>query len=465
MASILVVDDDATVGRTFQQFLTLEGHEVELANGGEEALERVAGTPPDLVLMDIRMPGLDGLGALRRMRETAPRVAVILMTAYGTSQTSIDAMRLGAFDYLMKPPDLDHLLAVIDRALETQRASGDAGDETSVEAERYALDNLVGKSQRMVEIYKLIGLLATNDVPALLVGERGTGKQLVAQTIHFNSGRQDRPFVAVECRALPDAALDAELFGREADAAAGGAQTGRVDAAAGGTLFLADLEAMAPAVQVRLGRFLKTGRMLRVGGVVPVANDVRLVAASEKDLADEVRRGAFSRELYDALAVMTITLPALRQRVEDIPDLVTHFIRRANHELNRAITRADDRVQRLLGEHTWPGNVAELEGVVKRACILARGDVLTPDDLGGSLSDTTLPGRQDTEDGLRVATRAALHERLIADPAERSGSVFREIVDVVEGTLVREALTVTGGNQVKASELIGVNRTTLRKKM
>ena len=465
MADILVVDDDETVGTTFRQFLTLEGHAVELANGGKAALEMVAATPPDLVIMDIRMPGLDGLETLRLLREIAPRVAVILVTAYGTSQTSIDAMRLGAFDYLMKPLDLDELRVVIDRALETQRVRREPTDEKTPDGWDFvSLDSLVGKSEQMIQVYKLIGLLATNDVPTLVLGERGTGKQLVAQTIHFNSERKDHAFAVVECLSLRDQDLEGELFGR-AGPDAGPGSPGRIGAADGGTLFLTDIDAMPVPLQVRLGRFLKTGVLQHSRDSMPVRVDVRVVAGSEKSLDDEVRAGNFSRELYDVLAVMTISLPPLRQRAVDMADLVAHFIRRTNDELNRVITHADDRVMQLLVGHTWPGNVAELEGVIKRACILARGDVLTPDDLGGNLSDATLPGRQETEDGLRVSARAALHEQLIADPAERADSVYHEIVEVVESTLVREALALTGGNQVKASQLLGVNRSTLRKKM
>jgi DNA-binding NtrC family response regulator len=460
MATILVVDDDETVGTAFRQFLADEGHEPVIVGSAADAIQAVQASRPDLVIMDIRMPGTDGLEALRRLREALPDLYVVMMTAYGTSQTSIEAMRLGAFDYLTKPLDLDDLRVVIARALDAQRASREAGSPQAG-WEKYSLVNLVGTSERMQEVYKLIGRLTTNDVPTLIVGEHGTGRQLVAHTIHFNSPRREKPFVSIDCQSLPEPALEVDLFGRESG---GQITTGKLEAAHGGTVFLGSIEALPLPLQVRLSRWLAERGAARVGGVLRVTSEARLIAATGKDLSELVRQGSFSRELYEAIGVITIALPPLRQRKEDIPELVAYFIRRVNAELDRSLKGVDDRVMQMLVEHPWPGNVAELATVIKRACILARADIVTPDDLGSSLRDTSLPGRQEMETALRVAVRGALHQRLIGGEPGKD-SPFHEIVGVVEETLVREALRVTNNNQVKAAELLGLNRATLRKKM
>jgi two-component system nitrogen regulation response regulator GlnG len=286
--------------------------------------------------------------------------------------------------------------------------------------------------------------LTTNDVPALISGERGTGKQLVAETIHDNSARRDEPFAALDCAALTESAI-AEIFDGDA-----------------GTILLADVEAMPALVQSRLARAL--GGHGRSALTAPRLT-ARVLASTVVDLSTVTRQGAFNRELFDALSVIRIHLPPLRERRPDIPILVGHLIKRFNAELNRSIRGVDARVTHLLNEHAWPGNVRQLQSVVKRACVLARGDVITEDEVGDSLSLLTLPSRPDADPGLVAAVTKALHDRLLVLQPSLASSAFHEIVDLVEETLVREALTVTNGNQVKASEMLGVNRATLRKKM
>jgi DNA-binding NtrC family response regulator len=455
MATILIVDDDEDVSSAFRQFVTDEGHTPLVASNAADAIRAVETSRPDVVFMDVRMPGTDGLTALRRIRELVPDACVVIMTAYGTSQTSIEAMQLGAYEYLTKPLDLDVVRDVIGRALEARRLSRQA--PAAAAGEPYAMVNLVGSSAPMQAAYKLIGRLTTNDVPVLLVGEKGVGKELVARTIHFNSHRRERPLVSVGCRALPDEALARELFG---DDGAGGA----AEAAAGGTLFVDDIDAMSLALQARLLRVVRERRVDRGRGASR-AVDVRVIAATAEDLEEEVRQGTFNETLHDALRTITVALPPLRERREDIPELVAYFLRRFAAELGKPLRGVDPRAMQVLVDLPWPGNVGQLETALKRACVLARGEVLTADDLGESLAAGGGPARDDGEAPLRATVREALRARL-ADKERGAGwSPFHDVVGKVEEVLVREALALTGGNQVKAAEILGLNRTTLRKKM
>lgn len=430
MADILVVDDDQSVANAFERFLRHEGHTCLLASNAEDALRMVDERRPALAFLDVRMPGIDGLQALKTLRARYPGVYVVIMTAHGTSQTSIDAMRAGAFEYVTKPLDLDELRGVIGHALSARSADG-----ASSASDQHPKVALVGDSPSMQEVYKLIGLLAANDVPALVVGERGTGKELVVATIHENSQRREQPFVTIDCANLGAEVVDDHI-----------ARLGE------GSVHFASVHALPKPAQVRVTRMLS--------GPGPT----RVLASTDRDLAAAVEEGTFSLELYEQLRVMTVRLKPLRERREDIPPLVRHFIQRFNDELSRSFTGVDDATMRRLSEHGWSGNAAELESVLKRACIVARGDVITLNDLGDSLSGGRVLGRQAAESALARATKTTLHERLVEQSAEGSSSLYHDIVSVVETSLVDEALTITNGNQVKASELLGVNRATLRKK-
>jgi DNA-binding NtrC family response regulator len=442
MADILIVDDDQSIATAFERFLKHEGHVCTLASNAEEAVRLVGERDPDLVMMDIRMPGTDGLQVLQQLRSLYPDVYVVMMTAYGTSQTSIDAIRGGAFEYLTKPLDLDQLRSVIDQALAARRSRDRGASPAGTEPlPRVAL---VGETAAMQDVYKMIGRLATHDVPALIVGERGTGKELVAATIHDNSDRRDQPFVSIDCAGVTGEALETELFAAEV-----------------GTLHLASVHALSRTLQARLARALSEGRSRTS---TRKSLGARVIASTDRDLTETVAEDTFSRELYEVLAVVTLRLPPLRDRRDDIAVLVRHFIQRFDEELDRRIKGVDDQVLRRLQEHPWPGNVGELESVIKRACIVTRSDVITLEDIGESISDSRFPGRQELESTLSRAVRVALQERIAESKAGASSSAFHDIVSLVETTLVREALTITNGNQVKGAELLGVNRATLRKK-
>jgi DNA-binding NtrC family response regulator len=440
MADILVVDDDQSIASAFEHFLSFDGHSYRLASNVQDALQMIEERRPTLVMMDIRMPGVDGLQGLKEIRRRFPGVYVVMMTGYGTSQTSIDAIREGAYDYLTKPLDLDELREIIRKAIAAQLTRPAPDVYTSVDTAPQAV--LVGETAAMRDVYKMIGRLATNDVPALVLGEHGTGKRLVIATIHDNSPRRDLPFLSIDCGTLPETTIEAELFQH-----------------ATGTVQLAGVESLPPPLQSRLTRAL--GHDGARGGARLQA---RVIASTDQDLGELVAAGTFSRELYQALSVITLRLPPLRDRRDDIPLLVRHFVQRFNAYLNRTITSVDDEVSRLLQEHAWPGNVAELEVVLKRACIVARSDVITTDEIG-SLSDSRFPAREDVESTLVRAVRTALQERLVESSGAAESSAFHSIVDLVETALVKEGLAITNGNQLKAAAILGVNRATLRKKM
>lgn len=441
MADILIVDDDQSIATAFEHFLTYEGHTFRLASSAAEGIALIEERSPDLVMMDVRMPGIDGLAALQQMRRRFPGLYVVMMTAYSSSQTSIDAIRAGAFDYLTKPLDLDELREVIGKAIAAQQASDGSG--AAVTAGLQSPVTLVGETPAMLEVYKLIGRLATNSVPALIVGEHGAGKRLVVATIHDNSARRDKPLVHLACASVSEAELNTALFGPGA-----------------GTVELAGVHLLPLPLQSRLAEALAAER----SSASVSRLTARVIVTTDRDLSDETQAGTFSRELYDEIAVITLRLPPLRERREDIPLLVQHFVQRLNAELNRSIRGTDDQVARMLQAHAWPGNIAELERVIKRAAIVTRSDVITVHDIGESLVDSRFPGRPDVESALERAVRASLQERLVQTDGSVS-SAFHDIVDAVESTLVREALTITNGNQVKAADILGVNRATLRKKM
>ena len=462
MANVLIVDDDQDMCTALRAFLEAEHHHPIIASNAQDALAKVRQDHPDLIFMDVRMPGINGLEALKQIRETDPTAYVVIMTAYGTSQTSIEAIRSGALDYIHKPFDLDDIRRLIDKALLARSLSRQADAEDASAGDRSSMVDLVGNSLRMQGIYKLIGLLASNDVPALLLGEHGVGKELAARSIHFNSSRKDRPFMTINSEGLAAEAVEMEAFGRSAVGSTP-AYPGRLERANGGTLFIDEIQHWSLTAQNKLLRYLKEKCFERTGGSEAVSADVRIIAASSGDPGDKIPQ-TFSGELYDALHLITMEIPPLRERKEDIPALVTHFIRRHNEQLHKNIRNIDARAIAILQDHAWPGNVAELEIVTKRACIFSRGDVITVGDVEDAFQSGASPASERLQNALEASAREALNLRVIAErPAD--SSVFYEIVGRVETVLVREALRITDGNQVRAAEILGLNRATLRKKM
>ena len=434
MAEILIVDDDASVAGALGRFLDSEGHNGRIASGVAEGLDAIEQRRPDLVVMDIRMPGVDGMAGLDQMQSRFPGLCVVMMTGYGTSQTSIDAMRAGAFDYLTKPPDLDQLRRVIARAI----ASG-ADVVSAEESTEPVTPRLVGDTPAMVELYKMIGRLSKNDVPALFVGEAGTGKSLAIAMLHDSSSRSGEALLRIDCT-WPAGALENAIF---SDAV--------------GTMHLANIDALPLPLQTRLVRALSDADRQHSTERLRA----RVLASTTADLVAAVHAGTFRRDFYDLVSLITIHLPPLRERRDDLPLLVRQFIRMINAKLNRNIRGIDDAAARKLQEHSWPGNTGELERVLTRAAILAGGDTITANDIA-FLTDAMFHAGTEGLSSLDRSVRAALQERLVDAP--KDASVFHHIVDAVETALVKEALAITHGNQVKASELLGLNRATLRKK-
>jgi DNA-binding NtrC family response regulator len=437
MADILVVDDDQAIARAFERFLKFDRHTFRIASSAEEGLHLLAERAPDLVFLDVRMPGLDGLDALPRMREAFPAVDVVIMTAHGTSQTSIDAMRAGAFDLLAKPLDVDQLRAIIAKVAAAQLVRAKVGVAADAGNENAAL--LVGESPAMRDVFKLIGRLATLDVPALVVGERGTGKRLVVGTIHANSARSGDPLTLVDCHA-PDVSTELDAALRP---------TSR------GTVHLSGIDGLPARDQARLNVALRA-RFPSEGA--------RVIASTATNLIELSTAGEFDRELAETLGVITLTLPPLRERRDDLPRLVDVLLQRLSREVGRSIQGVEPEVERMFREHTWPGNIAELANVLRRAAILSATGVIGVDDLGDALSARRTSARRGTDTALGKAAKDALRDRMTPAPGNNTDSLFHDVVAVVEEALVQEALDITSGNQVKAAEMLGVNRTTLRKK-
>ena len=461
MSKILVVDDEESVCWAFEQFLKEEGQSPLIASNAQEALEKVTAEKPDLVIMDIRMPGqMNGLEALAEMRKLDPEIYVIIMTAYGDMQTAIEAMQAGAYDYIIKPLDLDQVGVIIQKALKAQKRSRELELLRTEVMGRYQKDNIIGKSPEMQDIYKLIGALTTNDVAVLIEGKTGVGKELVAKAIHYNSFRKDRPFVAVNCAALTETLLESELFGHEKGAFTGAInqKQGKFEIVKDGTLFLDEVGDISPSTQTKLLRVLDHGEFERVGSNKTLKMSARIIAATNRNLAEATQEGHFREDLYYRLRVFSVHIPSLRERKEDIPLLVRHFVDMSNQELSKQIKGVDSGAMDLLLAHDWPGNVRELENVIKSAAVLCRGDVILQEHLPSRL--TLVP------QGPGYAALESALEKILREKTE-SGSPepYKEITEYVENLLVKKVLQQVDQNQVKAAELLGISRTTLRKKM
>jgi DNA-binding NtrC family response regulator len=463
--TVLVIDDERKATWAFEQFLADAGYRPLVAHTAEEGVALVRRERPDIVICDVKLPGMSGLEALVDIRTVLPEAYVILMTAYGTAQTAITAMQHGAFDYLTKPLDLDALRAVLRRAEHAQSLAADArakaADTPVSDAE--PVPHLVGDSPAMQELYKLVGMLTTNRVTVLIEGESGTGKELIARAIHANSPARGRPFVAVNCGGLAESLLESELFGHEKGAFtdAGRQTTGKIEAAADGTLFLDEVGNTSPAFQVRLLRALQEREFQRVGGIETLPVRARIIAATNVPLEDLVGEGGFRRDLYYRLKVVSLHVPPLRERRRDIPLLVEHFLARVSAELERPVRAMDDQAMRLLLAYEWPGNVRELENAVRRAAVFCRRDVILAEHLPAELRDC---GRPPLPVGRGPAGRVGRALEPIAEQAPE-GQVYRATLNELDRALLQQALRRSQGNQVHAARWLGISRTTLRRRI
>ncbi len=376
---IVVIDDEVNAATALETLLREDGYEVGRAHDGETGLSLLEKSDPDVVLTDLRMPGMDGLELLSRIKQIRPDTMVILMTAYGTVKTAVRAMKLGAEDYLGKPIDVEELELILQRAVDKKRLLEEARLLHERLDHKYNLDNLVGESPGMLAAFKTIRQVAASSSSVLLLGESGTGKELFAQALHQNSPRRSKPFVRVACASLPETLLESELFGHEKGSFTGAlySRSGRFEVADGGTLFLDEIGDISPTVQVKLLRFLQEREFERVGGNRTYKVDVRIVAATHRDLKRKLEDGSFREDLYYRLNVIEVTIPPLRERGTDVPLLAQHFLERFAAANGKALALTDEALALLL-QHRWPGNVRELENAIERAVVLADGATLTP---------------------------------------------------------------------------------------
>ena len=377
---VVVIDDEQDAAAALETLLREDGYDISRAHDGRLGLTLIEKSDPDVVLTDLRMPGMDGLDLLARIKETRPETMVILMTAYGTVKTAVKAMKLGAEDYLAKPIDFEELEVVLARTIDKKRLLEETRNLRARLDDKYHLDNLVGESPEMLAVFKTIKQVAPSASSVLLLGESGTGKELFAQALHQNSQRKHKPFVKVACAALPETLLESELFGHEKGAFTGAlySRAGRFEVADGGTLFLDEIGDISPTVQVKLLRFLEEREFERVGGNRTYKVDVRIVVATHRDLAKKVAEGAMREDLYYRLNVIEIHIPSLRERTGDIPLLAHHFLRKYAEQNAKQVRSISDEALALLLQHPWPGNVRQLENAIERAVVLSNEPVLEP---------------------------------------------------------------------------------------
>lgn len=426
------------------------------ANSAEEAFLLLSRESLDLVIMDIRMPGMTGLEAISKFKQADPKLPVILMTAFGTIDTAIEAMKAGAYEYLIKPFDIPEMKGLVKKALEVSRLMK---VEVSYEDQGvFEGDKIVGNSAAMQKVYKLIGQVAESDVNILLRGESGVGKELIARAVYFHSKLKDKPFIVLNSAAIPDALLESELFGHEKGAFtdAKAQRIGRLEQCHGGTLFLDEIGDMSSAIQAKILRVLENKSFERLGGNKTIQADVRIIAATNKNLEMLVREGRFREDLFYRLNAVTITIPPLRERKEDIAVLVDYFLKKYSHEFGKDIKEISKETPAILGEHSWPGNVRELENVIKKAVLLGKGRVLLPDHLFIPNSSGVQPP------AIKKEFNRALSELICARKILSPVSLYAEVIEEVEKVLVIEVLKQTDGNQSQACKILGLSRPTLK---
>ncbi len=437
MKSILAIDDDRLIRQTFKNHLSGEGFEVHLAADGKEGVERFKELEPDLVILDINLPELDGLGVLKEIKAVDPKAYVIMITAFDDMRTTIAAVKLGAFEYICKPIDYDELMLSIRKAMRMQEMDTKLDYIVTEASREWSIDNIIGRTSQMREVFKTIGMLSRSRTTALIRGESGTGKELVARAIHYNADNRHEPFVAVNCTALAEGILESELFGHVRGAFTGAVRDnrGKIEIAGNGTLFLDEIGDISPNLQAKLLRVVENREYSRVGAEKAQRTEARIIGATNRNLEELVRRGTFREDLYYRLKVVEVTLPPLRERREDIPLLAAHLLEKINRQLHTNVRKVPDNVIQLLVDYEWKGNVRELENALTRAVTLSRGDVLVGEHLP-------------------LAT---------AEPAKVPGELLS--LREMEKQYIDSVLRSKRWNKSRASEILGITRPTLDKKI
>ncbi len=463
MSKILIVDDDAQLRQSFNKLLCREGYDVAMAATGEAAVSMVRESSPDLVILDVRLPGMDGLETLEELLQIDSRLPVIIMTAYTTTDTAIKATQRGAFDYVIKPFDIPDILKLILEALEVNKAMRAQGESES-QFEPGSMEGLIGTSKAMQDVYKAIGRTASSDATVLIRGESGTGKELVARAIYQYSRRSDKPFVVINCVAIPDTLLESELFGYEKGAFTGAhnRHLGKIELGQRGTVFFDEIGDMPMGIQAKVLRLLQEKKIERLGGggeVIPV--DVRIIAATKTDLEAAIEQGKFREDLYYRLKVVTIQLPPLRERPEDIPLLADFFLSRFSTELGFENPGVSEEAKKLLGGLPWPGNVRELANTMQKALIFNRGCPIRPEDISPVMNGRE-PQSGLKESEVEEVLRKWVRQRLVTGFED---NLFDVLMDGFGSALVGEALELSGGNRSRAAKMLGISRPTLQSKI
>jgi nitrogen regulation protein NR(I) len=461
LGAILIVDDDNQLRQSFEKLLTEEGYNVHTAASGEAGLDMVRTSVPDLVLIDVRLPGMNGLETFRAMRELEPKLPVIVMTAFGTTEVAIEATKLGAFDYVLKPFEIPDILALIRQALDAGRFMR-SRVEIDVTPEIATTEAIVGRSRQMQEVYKGIGRVAPTDATVLIRGESGTGKELVARAIYQHSLRANKPFLVINCVAIPETLLESELFGYEKGAFTGAAtrRVGKIQQAHGGTIFLDEIGDMPFSIQAKILRLLQEKHIERLGGREAIPVDVRIIAATNRDLEAALAEGRFREDLYYRLKVVTLWIPPLRDRAEDIPLLADYFLGRFAREMEIANPGMKKEAKSLLKNHPWQGNVRELANAIQKTLIFSRGGPIGPEDTSKVVrSERSV---QEVDEAVNEVMSRWIRSMLLSDVSK---DMFSTLMDQFAKTVITEALQLTDGNRSRAAELLGISRPTLLSKI
>jgi two-component system response regulator AtoC len=447
---ILVVDDEKSIREIFSVLLKERGYWVETAESGAGGIVGAQRFQPDVVLLDMNLPDMPGLQVLVEIKKALPQTDIVIITAFGTIKNAVEATKLGAYAYLEKPVDNDELLLIISRLIEVKSLLREVEDLKSELSSRYRFANIIGTSRQMNSVFQMMGKIARVDGTVLLTGESGTGKELIARAIHFESPRKDGPFVVVNCGAIPKDLIESEFFGHTKGAFtdAKSEKIGKFELARSGTIFLDEVGELSSEAQVKLLRALGEREIVKVGGAETIPIDVRVIAATNKNLEEAVRKGEFREDLYWRLAVLSLHLPPLRERREDLPLLCDHFVRKYNEELAKTVRGISPRALELFASYAWPGNIRELESVLYEAMVM---------------SDTALIEEQNLPQRILTGTPPA------GDSAESLNRPLSEIVAGLTGraekSLIEKALEATGWNKTRAAELLGISRKTLFNKM
>ncbi len=463
MSEVLIVDDDDQLRNSFSKLLTEEGYTVRTAPSGEAGVAAVEEKNPDLVVMDVKLPGISGLEAFAQIRRSATTLPVIVMTAYGTTDTAIEATKLGAFDYILKPFDISAVLELIKQALEAGRLMR---SKVTLGGEPADLSGnvLIGRSPVMQEVYKSIGRVAQTDATVLIRGESGTGKELVARALYQHSLRAGKPFLVINCVALPETLLESELFGYERGAFTGATnrRVGKIEQANGGTVFLDEIGDMPLSIQAKILRLLQEKSIERLGGNQTLSVDVRILAATNRDLEKAIAAGQFREDLYYRLKVVTVTLPPLRDRREDIPLLCDYFLSFFSREMGIDNPGMTEAARAIIRENHWPGNVRELSNTIKKALIFSSGYPIRPEDISYAIAEAKESQPAEDHSLMDSAARKWVKAVLLAGEYQDK---FNFLMDTFGSIVISEALQLTNNNRSQAAKLLGLARPTLLSKI